>query len=1430
MNPPALNKASSAAIKPVAPSSDRLSRSSSVLPPPPPPERLNARFLGKLLLVAVLVGGAWYGLHTWQNRRTADALLEAATQARAEGPQKAETAARFYSAYLQRRPDDAEARIQLAELLTEQAQSVGQRRQIVPLYAAVLAQHPERNDLRRRLVKLAIAAGMYDDAAEHLTILRKAAPEDVELLEQQGDCEDALGKPQEASDLYQRCVKLRPDRLEAYLKLAKLWLNRLGSERDADRWLDRMVEANPKAVRAWLERAYFRKNQSQPVGAEQDVAEALALEPHNRRALYLGAQLASARADGQAKARAYLRTFIEQYPKMAEGYEALARLELQASQFEEALRVLRQGLKQLPEDPGLLWNVAYLLVQTGEMSDAQEAVERSVAFPIDAAHTTFIQTAVQVRQGQWRAAREVLDALRPQLVDIPELSVQLDLLTGRCLERLADPSAAVLVYRRAVRAEPLNASARLGVVSGLLQQGRVEAALIECRQLIKLPRVPVLSWILYTRLLMAENYRRLPAQRQWEAIDEALRHAEAATPKSDELVVLRAEVLLARGDAAGARKVLEEGKNHNPRKAIYRTALAQLAQHERRWSDAENILREAIAELGDKVDLRVAQAWLEAGRGRGAKLGKALAELEKGTQRWPQPDRVWLLEELGQIYYQNGLRSQARDCWRRLAALVPTDLAVRLSLFDVAYDAGDEEGMREALEAIRSVEGFAGALGRYNRARLLIHAGRKGDTQSLEVARSLLVEVAQDRPEWSRVPLAMAQVDELEGRQDSAIDNYQRAVDMGEKQLSVMRRLVELLYERRRYAHADLVLRKLPEQTPVYGNLQRLAAQVKLEVGDAPEALDYARRVVPADSKDPADQRWLGAVLEAAGQRKPAEAAFRQAVALAPAQADNWIALVQFLARTGRKAQAEATLAEARAKLPAKGAELALAQAYAAIDRPEVARQLYQGALRAHPDDAVALRTAAEFYLQVKDLDEAQKCLRSLLAASEKDPATARQARTLLAVVLAATGDHHRTREALQLLGLDQPEPTLPADLTSFELRARAVVLATQSAHRYFRQAIRILQQLGKRQELSAEDRFLMAQLAERLDDRQLLRENLDKALDAEGTNPRYAAYKVRVLLRQGSPHEASLWVEKVLEANYPQSLTTVELRARVLQADGQTQEAAKLLRERAAKNPAERLALAGLMEELDLGAAAEELYRAYAAEKPDPERRLLLARCLGRQGRLEEALRICSEARTHAPAETVGYAMLAVLHGGHPSAEQMAEVKQWLDAALRQSPRSAGLLVCQADLADLRGQFDEAVALYRQVLAWEPRNAEALNNLAWLLALQKDHGEEALRCAEEAVDVAGPLSETLDSRGLAHLSCGRVEEALQDFREAWRPTLSGRLLGSIRFHQAWALEKMGKRQEAQKALQQAREAGMDESSVHPLERAAWSGLVATLK
>src|SRR5262249_50253898 len=162
----------------------------------------------------------------------------------------------------------------------------------------------------------------------------------------------------------------------------------------------------------------------------------------------------------------------------------------------------------------------------------------------------------------------------------------------------------------------------------------------------------------------------------------------------------------------------------------------------------------------------------------------------------------------------------------------------------------------------------------------------------------------------------------------------------------------------------------------------------------------------------------------------------------------------------------------------------------------------------------------------------------------------------------------------------------------------------------------------------------------------------------------------------------------------------------------------------------------------------------------------LPLARFLGRQRQVDEALRLCEDAWRAGPAEAVAEAAVAVVRGGGTTDEQLQAVERRVVAAIEQQPDSARLGPAPAELPDTQGKYTEAITQYRQVLQRDPQHVGALNNLAWLLTLKEGQGEEALALIQRAIDRTGPRADVLDTRAVAFLTTGQSKPALDDLQE----------------------------------------------------------------
>ncbi len=1390
--------------------------------------RLNLPFLAGLLVALAVLGSAVHVLHAFQVRRSARGLRDRAARARDEG--HLGRAADYLQRYLGYEADDNDALADYGFLLERLAADPFRRREwpdardrAFYAFEQVLRRDASRADVRRRLVGVAMDLSRFTDAVSHLDVLLRASPDDGSLHHLMGACQEELGNYRSAADAYARAVRHAPAQLGSYLRLADLQRGRLDQADQADRTMDALVAANPKTSQAHLARAVYRKVLAlrDPAGkarlleqAAADVAEARRLDPANAEAVLADADLAHATGRYEEAVR-HARRAVALAPKDVRTHLMLAEARSRAGRDDEAVAGLREAVAAFRDRPEGLWRLTGMLLDLGALDDARPALD--VLRKENNPTVDFLNAKLLVREEKWLGAARALERVRPLLAPVPDLTKQIHLLLGDCHARLGNPDQALVSYRQALILDPTGPAARLGIASSLLAAGRTDEAFEEYRKLAPLSSPARLA---AARLSLLLALRRPDAERKWDETTRLLDEEEKKEPGSAGAAVLRAELSAARGDVAGARRLLEEACAARPTLADPWIALSQILESQGDLAGARKVLDEAERKGVGAVELRLARAGLWGRRG-GPEAARALAGLADGVEALPsRRDQARLLLALGEAHYWADDRAAARRLWERLAqGPGQDDLGVRQRLFDLALRAEDADAVGRLAADLRRLEGEEGVTWRYAEAAHIYLRTLKGDGGRLIEARARLSEAGARRPGWPRVPLLEARLDELAGNGDKALEGYLRAVDLGDRQPDVFRRAMQLLYERRRYAEADLLLRKLPDQLVAAGGLDRVAAEVLLG-RDGGRALELARRAVPESSKDYRDHLWLGQICLAAGQAAAAEKPFRRALELAGDAADPWVVLVQYLVRVGRRDEAEETIRRAEQALPTARAALPIAQCYEALGRPELAEKRYEGALATKPASAAALRGAATFYLRTRQPRKAEPVLRLMadpaLALPEADAAWARRG---LASTLVALGDFSRFAEALGLVEENVRRHGDSAD----DRRTRALVLAMYPARR--REAIKVLEELAGKQALPPEHQLFLARLYELERDWPKARDQLLGLLAAAPDEPAYLAPYAEGLLRRGDLDETEGWVSRLAKKE-PTAFRTVSLRARLRKAQGRAAEAAALLRDHAGARPDDLVSAAVLLEELGEDASAEELYRHGAASTGRPAFLLAAAVCLARQGRAGDALDLCEKVAAKCEPEDTAGAALAVAFAGPLDDAQFRRVEGWIEAARRKRPEALPVLFSLANLRFVQGRHAEAADLYRRLAQGAPNDAAVLNNLAWLLALGDGKPDEALAVVNQAIDRAGPLPDLLDTRGVIHLAAGRGAEAITDLEQA----LLGGPTPARYFHLAQARQAARNRAGAREALQSARRLGLRPAGLHPLERKAYLRVLAELE
>ena len=529
---------------------------------------------------------------------------------------------------------------------------------------------------------------------------------------------------------------------------------------------------------------------------------------------------------------------------------------------------------------------------------------------------------------------------------------------------------------------------------------------------------------------------------------------------------------------------------------------------------------------------------------------------------------------------------------------------------------------------------------------------------------------------------------------------------------------------------------------------------------------------------------------------------------------------MQYLVATGQKVQAETLIADLRGRLTSAQALYVLPYCEELTGHPEAVHHHFDAALAAADTPGMMLRAAADFYLRHSQFARAMPHLRRLLeiqtAAATAD---VQWARRQLAIGLALSGSYASYEEALSLLQQNSRDTD---GATIEDQRARAVVLGQQPSSRAA--AIALLEALQQRKALTLTERFLLVQLYDADRDATHARRHLADLLAApQGKTPATLAYAIRDRLRHREFKEAQALLVELQELE-PNAFLTITMQAAVFQARGLGAQAVQILETFARRKDADLVEVAAALEELGQVAAADGMYRRHFAAQPQPEALLARARFLGRQKRVAEALALCEQAGQSAP-NAAAPVCVAVLHAASATPADCQRVADWLTAKLAESPDALPLRLALAEVRDRQGRYVDAIACYRAVLANQQDHVVALNNLAWLLAWDKNTQGEALKLVDRAIRIGGPAASLLDTRAVVYLASGAARPAVPDLEQATaqRPT------AARCFHLACAYALAGKTEEAMESLEEAQWLDLTPEQLHPLDQPSYEALLAIL-
>ncbi len=457
---------------------------------------------------------------------------------------------------------------------------------------------------------------------------------------------------------------------------------------------------------------------------------------------------------------------------------------------------------------------------------------------------------------------------------------------GKALEAKGDWDAALDAYWTAARMNPTNPQLqhRIGVVSSHLGQHEVAiTALSEAAD--KLPHDPSVKDALAEVFEAAgwwEDAAHIREQasglspdaperlmswaraarhaEDFVAADQAIARAQKAVPNSEHLCLEQGMLRWARGDQAGAVRLLCDLVQDSRQPEL----LWKLGEILVGWGQGEAGAEAFGRSVDQNPDDPVAQARLGDASAALGNPAKALAAYQAAARL--QPANPEHQASIGRIYGELDRFAEAAQAWEQALRLAPEDVGIMDQLAHVYHRLGNPAGSLAMFEraAVRASEGDG------DPGPMWREAGRVALVLAeLEKAQECLANALQCIP---RDPEAHSLVGALAsrlGRAEDAIDAFQQAAELAPEQRAYRLQLAAALTDHGRDADALLVWQELvrdPEDDDEAVTLLGQMGKLYARAGRFPDAERSLRAALERSPDDDLLKKQLAAVLVELGE------------------------------------------------------------------------------------------------------------------------------------------------------------------------------------------------------------------------------------------------------------------------------------------------------------------------------------------------------------------------------------------------------------------------------------------------------------------------------------------------------------------------------------------------------------------------------------
>ena len=341
----------------------------------------------------------------------------------------------------------------------------------------LLEENPGDANLHYRLALSLLEQEDYTKAQEHINEAMRISPPNGIYFELWGDISFRLNRYNVAINAFKSAIRLEPDLLSAYLKLALVYEKSIQHEL-AIVTLEEGIKRDPQFVEAYYHLARLHLLQYEYEAARESVNKGLLFEPENEEFLLLQIRVHS--ADGNYyHARILTDRLLEKHPNSYDAWHEKLKILYTQQEWKTALRMIEMSDHPLHLNDQMIHT--QILIRQSKLDEAQAILETLLqSYPLNTQIMLEFATLL-IRQGALQKALKWLQ----RSSEIDDQDAQVYFLQASLFFKLGNFLQGDFALNKAITLAPLNQDYHLLKLRRRLMKGEFDEVEQQLKGLLK---------------------------------------------------------------------------------------------------------------------------------------------------------------------------------------------------------------------------------------------------------------------------------------------------------------------------------------------------------------------------------------------------------------------------------------------------------------------------------------------------------------------------------------------------------------------------------------------------------------------------------------------------------------------------------------------------------------------------------------------------------------------------------------------------------------------------------------------------------------------------------------------------------------------------------------------------------------------------------